>query len=126
VRLGTGTIIQSRGDVKGLTTGTSIWLAGSIGLAYVGGQYVIAAIVLSNAPVTLVAFGFIEARHAPRRHRGVEVFNLPARIRPRGGQVAVGPLVARRHAAADALLAPVAKPAIEVRTAPSQTDGAIK
>ncbi len=60
--LGAGTIIQSRGDVKGLTTGTSIWLAGAIGLACGGGYYAIAAIVLSYALVTLVVLGFIEAR----------------------------------------------------------------
>ncbi len=60
--LGAGTIIQSRGDVKGLTTGTSIWLAGAIGLACGGGYYAIAAIVLSYALITLVVLGLIEAR----------------------------------------------------------------
>lgn len=60
--LGAGTIIQSRGDVKGLTTGTSIWLAGAIGLACGGGYYAIAAIVLSYALITLVILGYIEAR----------------------------------------------------------------
>jgi putative Mg2+ transporter-C (MgtC) family protein len=60
--LGAGTIIQSRGDVKGLTTGASIWLAGAIGLACGGGYYAIAAIVLAYALVTLVVLGFLEAR----------------------------------------------------------------
>jgi putative Mg2+ transporter-C (MgtC) family protein len=70
--LGAGTIIQSRGNVKGLTTGTSIWLAGAIGLACGAGYFSIAGIVLVYALVTLVVLGAIEARvngRAPARDK---------------------------------------------------------
>lgn len=40
--LGAGTIILSRGQVKGLTTGVSLWMAGAVGLACGAGHYLIA------------------------------------------------------------------------------------
>jgi putative Mg2+ transporter-C (MgtC) family protein len=43
--LAAGTIIQSRGQVIGLTTGAGMWLAGAIGVAAGTGLYSIAAIV---------------------------------------------------------------------------------
>jgi putative Mg2+ transporter-C (MgtC) family protein len=64
--LGAGTIIQSRGDVRGLTTGASIWLSGALGLACGGGYYVIAGITLALALVILAVLGFIEARFVKR------------------------------------------------------------
>lgn len=40
--LGAGTIIYSRRQVRGLTTGVGLWMAGAIGLACGAGHYVIA------------------------------------------------------------------------------------
>lgn len=40
--LATGVIIYTRGDVKGLTTGASMWLSGAIGLCVGFGMWVVA------------------------------------------------------------------------------------
>jgi putative Mg2+ transporter-C (MgtC) family protein len=69
--LGAGTIIQARGNVIGITTGASIWLAGAIGLASGGGYYLIAVITLALALVTLTALGRLE-RRMPRKGRDGE------------------------------------------------------
>ncbi len=70
--LGAGAIIQSRGSVVGVTTGTSIWLAGAIGLACGSGNYVIAALILVLALITLRLLGAFERRvlnkNAKKRH----------------------------------------------------------
>jgi putative Mg2+ transporter-C (MgtC) family protein len=60
--LGAGTIIQARGEVKGLTTGASIWLAGAIGLACGGGFYVIAGVTVGLAVVILAIIGLLERK----------------------------------------------------------------
>lgn len=43
--LGAGSIIQSRGSVKGVTTAATIWVVGAIGVACGVGQYSVALIV---------------------------------------------------------------------------------
>ncbi|MBC6718733.1 MgtC/SapB family protein [Aurantimonas sp. DM33-3] len=47
--LAAGAIIQSRGEVRGLTTGASLWVAGAVGLASGLGEYILAvmAVVLT-------------------------------------------------------------------------------
>jgi putative Mg2+ transporter-C (MgtC) family protein len=60
--LGAGTIIQGRGDVKGLTTGASIWLSGATGLACGGGYYILAAITVALAFVVLALVGLFERK----------------------------------------------------------------
>jgi putative Mg2+ transporter-C (MgtC) family protein len=60
--LGAGTIIQSRGDVVGLTTGAGIWLAGALGVACGGAYYLVAFITLAFAFVTLFVLGWVTAR----------------------------------------------------------------
>ncbi len=57
-----GTIIQSRGDVKGVTTGTAIWLAGAIGVACGIGYYFIAAATTVLALAVLFLLGWVETR----------------------------------------------------------------
>jgi putative Mg2+ transporter-C (MgtC) family protein len=47
--LAAGTILQARGHVRGLTTGASMWLAGSIGLACGFGHFTIAAMATTLA-----------------------------------------------------------------------------
>lgn len=52
--LAAGTIILSKGDVRGLTTGASLWLAGAAGLATGLGLYWIAFLATGAALVVLV------------------------------------------------------------------------
>ena len=40
--LAAGAIIQAKGEVRGLTTGASLWMAGSVGLACGLGEYLLA------------------------------------------------------------------------------------
>lgn len=60
--LGAGTIIKGTGDVKGLTTGASIWVAGALGVAAGGGYYIPALITLGFALVALYVLGRLEDR----------------------------------------------------------------
>lgn len=57
--LGAGAIIQSRGTVEGITTGSGIWLAGAVGYASGAGYYVLGAIATVLAVVILTVFGWI-------------------------------------------------------------------
>jgi putative Mg2+ transporter-C (MgtC) family protein len=58
--LGAGAIIQSRGDVQGITTGSGIWLAGAIGLACGGGYYFLAFVATVFGIILLAVFGLFE------------------------------------------------------------------
>lgn len=58
--LAAGAIIQSRGDVHGLTTGAGMWLAGAIGVACGVGFYSVAIIGLILALLILVVLKAIE------------------------------------------------------------------
>ncbi|RIJ16021.1 MgtC/SapB family protein [Henriciella mobilis] len=60
--LAAGTIIQSRGSVKGLTTGAGMWLAGAVGLASGAGFYLVAASGTVLALLILLPFKFMEDR----------------------------------------------------------------
>lgn len=53
--LGAGAIIQSQGHVKGVTTGASIWISGSIGLSCGFGFYLFAFMMTGITLVILVA-----------------------------------------------------------------------
>lgn len=59
--LAAGAIIQSRGEVKGLTTGAAMWLAGAIGVASGAGYYSIAAMATVFALVILSLIGSLQA-----------------------------------------------------------------
>jgi putative Mg2+ transporter-C (MgtC) family protein len=52
--LAAGTIIQSRAQISGLTTGASMWLAGAIGVACGFGFYSIAVLATGLALIVLV------------------------------------------------------------------------
>lgn len=58
--LGTGAIIQSRGDVYGATTGATIWVVGAIGIACGFGFYIHAAAAAVMALLVLTVLGAIE------------------------------------------------------------------
>lgn len=53
--LGAGAIFQSRGSVRGLTTGAGMWLAGAVGVATALGYYVIGFGVALFAVIVLAA-----------------------------------------------------------------------
>jgi putative Mg2+ transporter-C (MgtC) family protein len=60
--LAAGAIIQSRGNVRGLTTGANMWLAGALGVACGSGYYTLAVIGTGFALVVLVVLARLEAR----------------------------------------------------------------
>ncbi|HEY6644041.1 MgtC/SapB family protein [Povalibacter sp.] len=62
--LAAGAIIQSRGTVRGLTTGANMWLAGALGVASGAGYYVLATIGAVFALIVLSVLGALEARLA--------------------------------------------------------------
>lgn len=59
--LAAGTIVLSRGEVRGLTTGAGMWLAGAIGLALGFGHWLIAAFALTAGLTVLFAVGKLQA-----------------------------------------------------------------
>ncbi|MCB9785379.1 MAG: MgtC/SapB family protein [Deltaproteobacteria bacterium] len=60
--LGAGSIIQSQGSVEGLTTASSIWLVGAIGIAIGGGHFVIAGTTTAAGLLVLRGLGYVEKR----------------------------------------------------------------
>lgn len=58
--LGAGSIIQSRGNIQGITTGASIWTAGAVGVACGIGNLVLAGLVTLMALIIMVALGRLE------------------------------------------------------------------
>jgi len=62
--LGAGAIIQSRGNVEGITTGSGIWLAGAVGYAAGTGYFVLAAIATAFAVIILAVLGAVTAKVA--------------------------------------------------------------
>ena len=65
--LAAGTIIQARGQVKGLTTGASIWLSGAVGVACGAGYFYIAGLATLIALAILLPVSWIEAHWLNRR-----------------------------------------------------------
>jgi putative Mg2+ transporter-C (MgtC) family protein len=60
--LGAGTIIQSRGQIAGLTTAALIWAVSSVGLLIGLGHYLLALIATFIIFLTLTIFGVFERR----------------------------------------------------------------
>ena len=58
--LGAGAIIRAGGDIHGLTTAATIWLASGLGIAVGGGYYVLALIATALVLLVLRILGFIE------------------------------------------------------------------
>jgi putative Mg2+ transporter-C (MgtC) family protein len=57
--LGAGAIFQSRGNVRGLTTGAGMWLAGAVGVGTALGYYIVAFGVALFAVIVLAALRYI-------------------------------------------------------------------
>ncbi len=62
--LAAGTIVRSKGNVHGLTTGASMWLAGASGMACGGGYYMIALTTVCLTIPTLLLIGLMEKLNA--------------------------------------------------------------
>lgn len=60
--LGAGTIIESRGNVRGITTAASIWVVAAIGIACGLGMYQIAIPTVAIAILVLTAIGMFEGK----------------------------------------------------------------
>ena len=60
--LGAGAIIQGRGQVTGITTGASMWVAGAIGIASGLGYYALATATTLFAIIVLYILGKLEGR----------------------------------------------------------------
>ncbi len=58
--LGAGAIIRARGEVYGLTTAATIWLASGLGLAIGAGYYVLAIIASISVLIVLRILGILE------------------------------------------------------------------
>lgn len=68
--LGAGTIIQSRGQVHGLTTAASIWTAAGVGIACGLGLLRLAVVLFVMIMVVLVALSFLKGKVLPEKHQG--------------------------------------------------------
>jgi putative Mg2+ transporter-C (MgtC) family protein len=68
--LGAGSILRQGGDVRGLATAASIWVAAAIGMAVGFGYYLTAVASAVLVVLTLVTLGWVENRFlGPRRDR---------------------------------------------------------
>jgi putative Mg2+ transporter-C (MgtC) family protein len=60
--LAAGTIVLSRGEIHGITTGASLWLAGAIGLCLGFGQWVVGFAAVVAGISILFVVGFMESK----------------------------------------------------------------
>ncbi len=58
--LGAGCIIQARGNVQGITTGASIWIAGALGVTCGIGNLPLAGLLATFALLTIAVLGHFE------------------------------------------------------------------
>jgi putative Mg2+ transporter-C (MgtC) family protein len=63
--LGAGTILQSRGNVEGLTTAASLWLVAALGIVAATGELILGGVVTAIALLVLLGLGAITARALP-------------------------------------------------------------
>ena len=78
--LGAGAILQSRGQVRGLTTAASIWAAAAIGVACGMDFYLIAATAVVLVLVTLSIFGRLAVRIFPESSESAGEADSPPAI----------------------------------------------
>lgn len=60
--LAAGAIIRSGGDIKGLTTGAGLWMAGAIGVSAGAGFFSVAVLATVLVLVITIVLGKVEAR----------------------------------------------------------------
>lgn len=68
--LGAGAIIRAQGEVYGLTTAATIWLASGLGAAVGAGYYVLAIIASLFALAVLRLLGIVERVLSKKLHNG--------------------------------------------------------
>ncbi len=94
--LGAGSIIQSRGSVRGVTTAATIWVVGSIGVACGAGLYELALATVIAAYLILAVVGGIEKRWLGKEDRRPAIDSCPSEAdsaslaRAQGAQQAQG------------------------------------
>jgi putative Mg2+ transporter-C (MgtC) family protein len=80
--LAAGAIIQSRGNVHGLTTGANMWLAGALGVACGAGYYFLATIGTVFALIVLVVLAKLEKHLGNSKSPDDDSGNPPPEQRP--------------------------------------------
>lgn len=77
--LGAGSIIQSRGDVQGMTTAATIWVVGAIGVAAGLGDFSVAGVGTLTGLVVLYVFDYLSTwLMAVTNTKGTDVKNAKA------------------------------------------------
>jgi len=66
--IGAGSILRERGSIVGLTTAATIFVAAAVGMAAGGGLFLTAIFSTIVVLVSLVVFGWLEARFAAAQH----------------------------------------------------------
>ena len=61
--LGAGSIIQSGGDVRGVTTAATVWVTGAIGIACGMGAYTLALVTAGLTAFVLIPLGRLEQKY---------------------------------------------------------------
>jgi putative Mg2+ transporter-C (MgtC) family protein len=97
--LGAGSVIQSKGSVRGVTTAASVWVTSCIGLASGMGIYTLAASLSVFTVVTLALFTIVEDKIAPDEpvhdeHDRPHLHAREALLEKSGRSVRVGPIKA--------------------------------
>jgi putative Mg2+ transporter-C (MgtC) family protein len=92
--LAAGAIFRSQGDVKGLTTGAGMWLAGAIGVACGAGYGILALMATILAAIILVAVRWLEGYAKDTGQDGDERSRDYLRRAQRGLGAAVTPAAA--------------------------------
>jgi putative Mg2+ transporter-C (MgtC) family protein len=70
--LAAGTIIKGDGQVKGLTTGVGLWLAGAVGMAAGVGMYAVSAFIATLSFAILYGLRKRPRQHLSDAHQGAE------------------------------------------------------
>lgn len=66
--LGAGSIIQSRGNIRGMTTAATVWAAAAIGIACGLGEFILALVLSGFALAMLVVVTPLKGRLFPDKH----------------------------------------------------------
>lgn len=82
--LAAGTIVLSRGEIQGITTGASLWLAGAIGLCLGFGHWVIGFAAVTAGIVVLFFVGFMEDKLVANDAMPVDSDEVPKGDPPKG------------------------------------------
>jgi putative Mg2+ transporter-C (MgtC) family protein len=76
--IGAGTILQYRGNIRGLTTAASLWAVAAIGMAAGAGLFVVAIVGTAMILVILRIFDWVEARARKRLGIGPDGYDIPS------------------------------------------------